>query len=57
MEIEDRIKALEEEFQETKKELQHILLDIRYYLMAAQSPLRPENELDIAGRRSKTDTI
>jgi hypothetical protein len=33
MDTEDRIKTLEEEFQETKEELKEILLDIRTYLM------------------------
>jgi len=42
MDIEDRIKVLEEEFQETKKELNQILLDIRICLMEAQSPLRAD---------------
>ena len=44
METEDRIKALEEEFQETKEELQQILLDIRTYLMEALTPI--PNDLD-----------
>ena len=37
--IEKRLKVLEEEFQATKEELQNILLDIRTYLMEAQTPL------------------
>jgi len=44
MEIEDRIKAIEEDLQQTKDELQEILFDIRTYLMEVQSPI--PNELD-----------
>ena len=39
MDTEERIKALEEEFQETKEEIRRILLDIRTHLMEAQSPI------------------
>ncbi len=46
MEIEDRIKALEEEFQDTKEELNKILLDIRICLMEAQTPLRADLDVD-----------
>ena len=42
MNIEERIKALEDEFQLTKEELRQILLDIRVYLMGANTPLRPD---------------
>jgi hypothetical protein len=44
MDTEDRIKALEEEFQETKEELKEILLDIRTYLMEALTPI--PNDID-----------
>jgi hypothetical protein len=44
MDTEDRIKTLEEEFQETKEELKEILLDIRTYLMEAQTPI--PNDID-----------
>jgi hypothetical protein len=44
MELEDRIKAIEEDLQQTKDELQEILFDIRTYLMEVQSPI--PNELD-----------
>ncbi len=44
MDTESRIKALEDEFQETKEELKEILLDIRTYLMEAQTPI--PNDLD-----------
>lgn len=41
MEMEERLKELEDEFQVTKDELRQILLDIRAFLMEAQNPLRP----------------
>lgn len=44
MDTESRIKALEDDFRETKEELQEILLDIRTYLMEAQTPI--PNDLD-----------
>lgn len=44
MELEDRIKTIEEDLQQTKDELQEILFDIRTYLMEVQSPI--PNELD-----------
>jgi hypothetical protein len=44
MDTESRIKALEDEFQETKEELKRILLDIRTYLMEALTPI--PNDLD-----------
>ena len=39
MELEDRIKALEADFLETKEEIQQIMLDIRTFLMEVQTPL------------------
>ena len=39
MDEENRTKALEDEFQETKEELKQILLDIRTYLMEALTPI------------------
>ena len=39
MDIEERIKALEDEFQMTKEELRQILLDIRIVLLEVQTPL------------------
>ena len=39
MELEERIKALEAEFLETKEEIQQIMLDIRTFLMEVQTPL------------------
>ena len=39
MDAEEQIKTLEAEFQETKEELKHILLDIRAWIMEAQSPI------------------
>ena len=44
MDTESRMKTLEDEFSETKEELQHILLDIRTYLMEALTPI--PNDLD-----------
>lgn len=38
MEANERIKALEDEFQGTRDDLKKILLDIRAYLMEATSP-------------------
>jgi len=39
MNVEEKVKALEEELQLTKEELRQILLDIRACLMEAQTPL------------------
>ena len=39
MDIEERLKTLESEFQITKEELKQILLDIRTFVMDAQSPI------------------
>ncbi len=39
MTTEERLKALETEFRETKEEIKQILLDIRIYLMEAESPI------------------
>lgn len=39
MDIQERIKAIEEDLQQTKDELQDILLDIRTHLMEVQSPI------------------
>ena len=44
MNVEERVKALEEELQLTKEELRHILLDIRACLMEAQTPLPAYSE-------------
>jgi len=44
MDTESRIKALEDDFRETGEELKEILLDIRTYLMEAQTPI--PNDLD-----------
>ena len=38
MELEERMKALEDEFQQVRGEMQDILFDIRIYLMGAQTP-------------------
>lgn len=39
MDTEERIKALEDELEATKEELQEILLDIRAYILEAQNPM------------------
>ena len=39
MTTEDRLKALQEEFQATEDELKQILYDIRTYVMEAQTPI------------------
>ena len=44
MDTESRIKAIEDDFHETSEELKAILLDIRTYLMEAQTPI--PNDLD-----------
>ena len=44
MDTEERIEALEAEFQEARDELKGILFDIRTYLMEALSPI--PNDLD-----------
>ena len=44
MEADKRLASLEEEFQETKEELKQLLLDMRAYLMGAQTPI--PNDLD-----------
>jgi len=51
MDAESRIKALENEIPKTKEELQEILLDIRAYLMEAQTPI--PNALDKEGNREE----
>ena len=53
MDIEERIKALEEEFEATKAELDQILLDIRTCLMEAQTPLRAD--LDVSKLSQQSD--
>lgn len=57
MEQEDRLKAIETEFQEIRDELKEMLFDIRAYLMEAQTPIpndlekeRLRDELEV-GRR------
>jgi len=35
----EKLQALEEEFEESKSEIKQILLDIRTYIMEAQSPI------------------
>jgi hypothetical protein len=54
MDSESRIDTISEEFQQLKSELQEILLDIRTYLMEAQSPI--PNDLDKEKLRQELDT-
>ena len=54
MDSENRIDTISEEFQQLKNELQDILLDIRTYLMEAQSPI--PNDLDKEKLRQELDT-
>ena len=54
MNTEERVKALEDEFQITKEELRQILLDIRTCLMEAQTPLRSDRNL--RRHRSQSDS-
>ena len=42
MDTEERVKVLEDEFHKTREELRQILLDIRTFLMEAQTPLRSD---------------
>jgi hypothetical protein len=46
MTAEEKIKALEDEFQPTREELKQIMLDIRAVIMEATSPLRWESGAD-----------
>jgi hypothetical protein len=54
MDTESRVDAINEEFQQLKEELQEILMDIRTYLMEAQSPI--PNDLDKEKLRQELDT-
>ena len=45
--IEEKRKALEDEFQEIKDDLKQILIDIRVYIMEAQSPIPNDLERDM----------
>jgi hypothetical protein len=40
MEIEERLKTLEKDFNEFKDEIKELLLDIRGHIMEAQNPLK-----------------
>ena len=54
MDSDSRVDAINEEFQQLKEELQDILLDIRTYLMEAQSPI--PNDLNKEKLRQELDT-
>jgi len=43
MDIEERVKALEDEFPAEKEGLKRILLDIRTFFMAVRTPLRRDS--------------
>jgi hypothetical protein len=50
MDEEERLRKLEDDFQQTKEELRKILLDIRGFLMEVNTPLRSEfNEERLPG--------
>ena len=50
MEEEERLRALEDEFAETKEEIKQMLLEVRSFLMEANTPLRSEfNEERLPG--------
>ena len=53
MDEESRLKALNDEFQETRDELKEILLDIRTYIMESQTPI--PNDLDKEKLREELD--
>ncbi len=38
--LDEKLKALKQEFEATKSELQEILLDIRAYILEAHNPMR-----------------
>jgi hypothetical protein len=42
METEERLKSLEDEFNQTKSETRQLMMDIRALLMEAGSPLRSQ---------------
>jgi len=54
MNSDDRVDAINEEFQQLKDELKEILLDIRTYLMEAETPI--PNDLDREKLRQELDT-
>ena len=42
MEVEERVKALEEEFEVTREELKLILVDIRALMMEVNNPIKSD---------------
>ncbi len=52
MDAEQRIKALEDEFQVVKQELKMILLDIRAFVMEVQSPIRADSHVATPSSRA-----
>ena len=51
MGTEERIKALEDEFNATKEELKQILFDIRAFNMEAKSPIPNDLEKEMPGEK------
>ena len=49
MEIDEKIKALQEEFQPVQEEVKQILFDIRTWIMEAQSPIPNDLEKEHLG--------
>ncbi len=54
MTADERIKALEDEFQPARDELKQIMLDIRAVIMEATSPLRWEAGVDQQSAQSNS---
>ncbi len=53
--MEERVKTLETEFQIAKEELRQILLDIRTYLMEAETPFQPDFNMGGISAQSNTE--
>ena len=54
METEERVKALEAEFQTYKAELRQILLDLRTHMMEVQTPFQAR--ADFGGASAESDS-
>jgi hypothetical protein len=53
METQERIKALQDEFANTKNETRQLMMDIRALLMEAGSPLRSQPKSGKSGDRNE----